>query len=108
MDIQKKILGEYEFDSIIITLNKGEKAHLLTFEKKLYENMVIKTKYNIGDEVWGIVLDEIWNGKIAAIEIYYSFGIERIEYKVFVEEEMHFMFKEEYICPTKEELLKSL
>ena len=70
--------------------------------------MLIKTKYNIGDEVWGIVLDEIWNGKIAAIEICYSFGIERIEYKVFVEEEMHFMFKEEYIFPTKEELLKSL
>ena len=26
---------EYEFDSIIVTLNEGEKAHPLTFEKKL-------------------------------------------------------------------------
>ena len=27
--------GNYEFDSIVITLNKGEKSHLLTFEDKL-------------------------------------------------------------------------
>lgn len=27
--------GEYEFDSMVITLNKGEKAHPLTFEDKL-------------------------------------------------------------------------
>lgn len=27
--------GEYEFDSMVITLNKGEKAHPSTFEDKL-------------------------------------------------------------------------
>lgn len=27
--------GEYEFDSIIVTLNEGEKANLSTFEDKL-------------------------------------------------------------------------
>lgn len=27
--------GEYEFDSIVITLNKGEKAHPSTFDDKL-------------------------------------------------------------------------
>lgn len=29
--------GEYEFESIIITLNKGEKANLPTFEEKTKE-----------------------------------------------------------------------
>jgi len=70
--------------------------------------MKIETKYNIGDEVWGTALDEIWSGKIAAITTYHAFGIKRIEYKVLVEDEMHFMFKEEYLFPTEEELLKSL
>ena len=31
-----------------------------------------------------------------------------IEYKVLVEEEMHFTFREQDLFPTKEELLKSL
>ena len=70
--------------------------------------MTIETKYNIGDEVWGASHEEIWSGRITAITTYHVFGIERIEYKVFVEEEMHFTFKEEELFPTKEELLKSL
>ena len=70
--------------------------------------MTIQTKYNIGQEVWGAAHDDIWSGKITAITTYHAFGIERIEYRVFVEEEMHFTFKEDNLFPTKEELLKSL
>ena len=70
--------------------------------------MTIKTKYNIGDEVWGAAHEEIWSGRITAIIIYYAFGMSRIDYKVFVEEEMHFTFREQDLFPTKEELLKSL
>lgn len=70
--------------------------------------MTIETKYNIGQKVWGAAHDYIWSGKITAITTYRAFGIERIEYKVFVEEEMHFTFKEKELFPTKEELLKSL
>lgn len=40
--------GEYEFDSIVITLNKGEKAHPLIFENKL------KGKY-LGNDLKEIV-----------------------------------------------------
>lgn len=70
--------------------------------------MTIETKYNVGQEVWGAMHDDIWSGKITAIITYHAFGIERIEYKVFVEEEMHFTFKEKELFPSKEELLKSL
>lgn len=37
-----------------------------------------------------------------------SFGMERIEYRVLVKADMHFIFKEEDIFPTQEELLNSL
>jgi hypothetical protein len=70
--------------------------------------MTIETKYNIGDEVWGAAHEEIWSGRITAIIIYYAFGMSRIGYKVFVEEEMHFTLREQDLFPTKEELLKSL
>ena len=70
--------------------------------------MTIQTKYNIGQEVWGAAHDDIWSGKITAITTYHAFGIESIEYRVFVEEEMHFTFKEDNLFPTKEELLRSL
>lgn len=70
--------------------------------------MQIETKYNIGDEVWGAAHDYIWSGKITAITTYHVFGISRINYQVFVEEEMHFTFREQDLFPTKEELLKSL
>lgn len=70
--------------------------------------MQIYTKYNIGQEVWGVSHKEIWSGRITAITTYRSFGGSRIDYKVFVEEEMHFTFREQELFPTKEELLKSL
>lgn len=70
--------------------------------------MTIETKYNIGDEVWGVSHREIWSGRITAITIYHAFGMSRIDYKVFVEEEMHFTFREQELFPTKEELIKSL
>lgn len=70
--------------------------------------MKIETKYNIGQEVWGVSYKEIWRGRITAITTYHIFGISRIDYKVYVEEEMHFTFREQDLFPTKEELLKSL
>ena len=70
--------------------------------------MTIETKYNIGDEVWGAAHEEVWSGVITNIITYHSFGRNAIEYRVFVEEEMHFTFKESDLFPTKEELLKSL
>lgn len=70
--------------------------------------MTIETKFDIGQEVWGAAHDDIWSGKITAITTYNAFGMERVEYRVFVEEEMHFNFKEQDLFPTKEELLKSL
>ena len=70
--------------------------------------MTIETKYNIGNWVWGAAHDEIWTGVITAITTNHLFGMNRIEYKVLVEKEMHFTFKEADLFPTKEELLKSL
>lgn len=35
-----RFCGEYEFYDIVITLNKGEKANLSTFENKLNEIML--------------------------------------------------------------------
>ena len=70
--------------------------------------MTIETKYNIGDEVWGVSYEEIWSGRITAITIYHAFGMSRVDYIVFVEEEKHFTFREQELFPTKEELLKSL
>lgn len=40
--------GEYDFDSIVITLDKGEKAHPLVFENKM------KGKY-LGNDLKEIV-----------------------------------------------------
>ena len=70
--------------------------------------MTIETKHNIGDEVWGAAHKEIWTGVITSITTYHLFGMNRIEYKVLVEKEMHFTFKESDLFPTKEGLLKSL
>lgn len=70
--------------------------------------MTIETKYNIGEEVWGVSHEEIWSGRITDIITYHSFGRNVIEYRVLVEEEMHFTFRESDLFPTKEELLKNL
>ncbi len=63
--------------------------------------MTIETKYNIGDEVWGAAHEEIWSGRITAISTYHHFGMSCIVYKVFVEKEMHFYFKEQDLSPPK-------
>jgi hypothetical protein len=70
--------------------------------------MTIETKYNIGQWVYGAAHEEVWSGVITDIITYHSFGRNVIEYRVLVEEEMHFTFREQELFPSKEELLKSL
>ena len=69
--------------------------------------MTIETKYNIGDEVWfeyrgrpqktkiQIIDSKVWDG---GQSIYYTMNYEGIIME----------FRESYLFPTKEELLKSL
>lgn len=70
--------------------------------------MTIGTKYNIGDEVWAANHECCFSGKVTSICVYIVGCIKRVEYRVFVGEEMHFTFNEQDLFPTKEELIKSL
>ena len=71
--------------------------------------MTIKTKYNIGDEVWVSVDGKPTQGKIRAINARISrFGDSlrgRVTYEVLSYE---LPYEERQVFPTKEELLKSL
>ena len=69
--------------------------------------MKIETKYNIGQEVWGLFSgDSIVNGVISAIEIY---GCNDILYNIRVDlQSPSLCLSEKKLFPTKEELLKSL
>lgn len=64
--------------------------------------MTIKTKYNIGDEVWFRFCGQIESGIIASIEIYSPC---EIFYRMKVN---CVAFMEYDLFPTKEELIKSL
>ena len=68
--------------------------------------MTIKTKYNIGDEVWFIFDGKPLNGKIAKISEY------TIKIKVIFKDGKDYLFSREIkgfnLFSTKEELLKSL
>ena len=72
--------------------------------------MTIETKYNIGDEVWAIVSGGAHKLKIRSIVPHYSkaykaikYGFEKTSYIGFLD-----LIEEQYLFPTKEELLKSL
>ena len=71
--------------------------------------MTIETKYNIGDEVWCIAHDRVRCLKVQSIQI----GITRntrILYGFNTGEALvqHINIYEDFLFPTKEELLKSL
>ena len=72
--------------------------------------MTIETKYNIGDEVWGEWYMEIEKFKVKSISIIVE-GIEpSILYDLVDTQDYtnEASMTEEYLFPTKEELLKSL
>lgn len=72
--------------------------------------MTIETKYNIGDEVWGEWYMEITRFKVTCISIIVVGTITSILYDL--EDTQDYTndarMTEEYLFPTKEELLKSL
>ena len=65
--------------------------------------MTIKTKYNIGDEVWFIRNNKVTLGFVEIINIRHTTFEEDIEYYV-----LGNWYYESSLFPTKEELLKSL
>lgn len=69
--------------------------------------MEIKTKYNIGDEVWMHLSDEFICGRIIEVRTYTTKKQSKVFYEVFAEDES-FSMMEQWLFPTKEELLKSL
>lgn len=75
--------------------------------------MTIETKYNIGDEVWFLAQNAVWNCKVDGIYISIREDIQednRIVYE-FCNNNAYggvFSVYEKALFPTKEELLKSL
>ena len=70
--------------------------------------MEIKTKYNIGDEVWFMLGSKARQGKILEIT-FNKVGYTLISYYYNVQVGVsHGSFNEPDLFPTKEELLKSL
>ena len=70
--------------------------------------MTIETKYNIGDEVWLMVLGRPKKGQIGAMTIW-VLGDGDVELKYSVEKSgFWYQRYESQLFPTKEELLKSL
>ena len=71
--------------------------------------MEIKTKYNIGDEVWIMIYGECYQLIVVGIRTTTSKGYKSIDYFVSEDgDELSFTFGESELFPTKEELLKSL
>lgn len=72
--------------------------------------MTIETKYNIGQEVWGIVNGGAHKLQIGNIILHYSKGYKAIKYGFGKTPYTgHFdLIEESKLYPTKEELLKSL
>lgn len=72
--------------------------------------MEIKTKYNIGDEVWWINENKAQTGEIVSIHFHqWSDTSCTMEYTIsrYDVDERHKVY-ETFLFPTKEELLKSL
>lgn len=71
--------------------------------------MTIETKYSIGDEVWGEWYLEIEKFKVKGISIIVEGIKPSILYDlVSTQDYIEASMTEEYLFPTKEELLKSL
>jgi hypothetical protein len=70
--------------------------------------MNIETKYNIGDEVWGIPNGEPMQITIARIYVKVHRNFIRISYEFDNTEDRTYRLPESAVFPTKEELLKSL
>lgn len=82
--------------------------------------MTIETKYDIGDEVWFIEDNHAQRGKVTGLRYSYGkgefFGMaishkERVQTSYFLRKERinsGCILEEEFLFPTKEELLKSL
>lgn len=69
--------------------------------------MTIKTKFNIGDEVW-IYIDEVIKAEITAITVYEDCLIYQILTIDRCEGNFHTALKEHELFRTKQELLDSL
>ena len=69
--------------------------------------MIIKTKYNIGEEVWFMEENEPTSDVILSIEINLYKGKQFIEY-LFANDSYPYGLNESELFSTKEELLKSL
>lgn len=70
--------------------------------------MTIETKYNIGDEVWAMVVGQPKQcriGRIDTVNLGYYF---KVEYYLETGKNNMCVRKENAVFPTKEELLKSL
>ena len=70
--------------------------------------MTIETKYNIGDDVWGIPNGEPTQMAIARIYVKVHKNKLGISYEFDSTEERTYRLPESAVFPTKEELLKSL
>ena len=82
--------------------------------------MIIETKYNIGDEVWFMEDNHAQNGKVTGLRFSCGKGEffgkalsheEKVQVNYFLRGEfIHSgcILEEEFLFPTKEELLKSL
>lgn len=71
--------------------------------------MRIETKYDIGDEVWIMILGECYQLRVVGISTTTLKGYKSTNYYVSEDgEDLSFTFEESVLFPTKEELLKSL
>jgi hypothetical protein len=71
--------------------------------------MTIETKYNIGDEVWAMLLGDPEHCKIESVKSYRSRTHRFVEYYLTpIHSSWGFHAKEYEVFSTKEELLKSL
>ena len=71
--------------------------------------MEIKTKYDIGNEVWIMIAGECYCFRVVEIRIIYSKKCKFINYTVLEDgEDLGFTFRESDLYYTKEDLLNSL
>lgn len=67
--------------------------------------MTIKTKYNLGDKVWVMAVDGPTQFHISNIEAYLH---QNMPQSIWYIDDNDEGYAEEFVSPTKEELLKSL
>lgn len=66
--------------------------------------MKIETKYDIGQEVWTLVANRLYKGKVLSFKVDVSLAGVNVHYII----GKGVLLSEEKLFPTKEELLKSL